>query len=51
MNVYGTQLVDVLETNNGTFSGRPRDVGNIYFLNSTEKHIKLILTGYSSELW
>ena len=36
------------------FWGRPRDVGHIYFLNSTQKHIKLTLTGYSrlySELW
>ena len=31
----------------GTFWGRPRDVGLICFLNSTQKHIKLILTGYS----
>ena len=42
------------ETNNGTFWGRPRDVGHICFLNSTQKHIKLTLAGYSrlySELW
>ena len=31
----------------GTFWGRPRDVGLICFLNSTQKHIKLTLTGYS----
>ena len=40
--------------NDGTFWGRPRDVGHIYFLNSTQKHIKLTLTGYSrlySKLW
>ena len=36
--------------NDGTFWGRPRDVGHKCFLNSTEKHIKLTLTGYSSEL-
>ena len=35
----------------GTFGGRSRDVGHICFLNLTEKHIKLTLTGYSSELW
>ena len=33
--------------NDGTFSGRLRDVGHICFLNSTQKHIKLTLTGYS----
>ena len=33
--------------NDGTFWGRPRDVGHICFLNSTQKHIKLTLTGYS----
>ena len=36
--------------NDGTFWGRPRDVGHICFLNSTQKHIKLTLTSYSSEL-
>ena len=41
-------------SNDGTFQGRPRDVGHISFLNLTQKHIKLILTGYSRldcELW
>ena len=33
--------------NDGTFWGCPRDVGHICFLNSTHKHIKLTLTGYS----
>ena len=37
--------------NDGTFWGHPRDVGHICFLNSTEKDVKLTLTGYSSELW
>ena len=40
--------------NDGTFWGRPRDIGHICFLNSTQKHIELTLTGYSirhSELW
>ena len=33
-------------------SGDARGTSVIYFfLNSTEKHIKLTLTGYSSELW
>ena len=31
----------------GTFWGRPRDVGHTCFLNSTQKHISLTLTGYS----
>ena len=38
-------------TNDGTFWERPRDLGHILFLNSTQKHIKLTLTSYSSELW
>ena len=33
--------------NDRTFLGRLRDVGDTYFLNSTHKHIKLTLTGYS----
>ena len=33
--------------NDGTFWGRPRDVSDTCFLNSTHKHIKLTLTGYS----
>ena len=33
--------------NNGTFLGRPRDVGQTCFLDSIHKHIKLTLTGYS----
>ena len=33
--------------NDGTFWGCPRDVGLLCFLNSTRKHIKLTLTGYS----
>ena len=40
--------------NDGKFWGRPRDFGHIRFLNSTQKHIKPTLTGYSrlySELW
>ena len=40
--------------NDGTFWGRPRDVGHICFQNSTQNHIKLTSTGYSrlySELW
>ena len=40
--------------NDGTLWGRPRNVGHMCFLNSTQKHIKLTLIGYSrlsSELW
>ena len=33
--------------NGETFQGRPWDVGQTSFLNSTHKHIKLTLTGYS----
>ena len=33
--------------NDRKFYGRLRDVGQTCFLNSTYKHIKLILTGYS----
>ena len=33
--------------NDGTFWEHPRDVSHTGFLNSTRKHIKLILTGYS----
>ena len=33
--------------NDGTFSGRLRDVGHTCFLTSTKKHTKLTLTGYS----
>ena len=33
--------------NNGTFQGYPRYVGQTCFLNSTRKHIKLTLAGYS----
>ena len=49
--IYRAQLREVLGTNDWTFWGGPRDIGHICFLNSTEKHIKLTLTGYSSELW
>ena len=53
-NVYGTQLRDVPGPHYRTLWGRPLDVGHICFLNLTQKHIKLTLTGYSrlySELW
>ena len=33
--------------NDDTFWGRPRDITHTCFLNSTHKHIKLPLTGYS----
>ena len=33
--------------NDETFWGRPRDVGYTFFLNSSQKHIKLTLTSYS----
>ena len=33
--------------NDGTFLGRPRDVGHTCFLNSNHKHINLTLAGYS----
>ena len=33
--------------NDGTFWGRLRGVGHTCFLNSTHKHIKFTLTGYS----
>ena len=33
--------------NDGTFWGHPREVGHTCFLNPTQKHIKLTLTGYS----
>ena len=39
-----------LGANDGTFWGRPQDVGHTCFLNSTQKHIKLTLTGPYSEL-
>ena len=58
VDVYGTSTVPSCGTsrgpNDGTFWGRPRDFGQIRFLNSTQKHIKLILTGYLklyTELW
>ena len=35
------------EPNDGTFLVRPRDVGQTCSLNSTHRHIKLTLTGYS----
>ena len=35
------------EPNDETFRGRPRDIGYTCSLNSTHKHIKLPLTGYS----
>ena len=41
--VYGT----LWGQNDGKFWGRQRDVGHSCFLNSTQKHIKLTLTGYS----
>ena len=31
----------------GMFWGRPRDVSHTCFLDSTQKHISLALTGYS----
>ena len=31
--------------------GRSGNVGHICFLSSTQKHIKLTLANYSSELW
>ena len=40
--------------NNGTFWGRPRDVGHTCFLNSAQKHTELTLIGHLtlySELW
>ena len=43
-----------LGPNDGMFWGRPRDVGLICFLKSTQNHIKPTLTGYSrlhSEFW
>ena len=33
--------------NDGTFWGRLQDVGHTCFLNSTQKYIKVTLTGYS----
>ena len=36
-----------LGQNDETFYERPMDVGQICFLNSTHKHIKLTWTGYS----
>ena len=49
---YGTQLRETSRVpNDGTLWGRPRDVGHICFLNSTQKHIKLTLTGYYSSLY
>ena len=54
--IYGTSMGPSCgtsrEPNNGTFLGRPQDVGHMCFLNSTQKHITL--TGYSrlyNELW
>ena len=49
--VEGTSTGPICRTsrgpNDGTFWGRPRDVGHTCFLNPTQKHIKLTLTGYS----
>ena len=49
-NVHGTSTERSWGTfwglNDRTFSGRPWDIGHAYFLNSTQKHIKLTLTGY-----
>ena len=49
--VYETSTRPGWETsrgpNDGTFSGRLRDVGHTWFLNSTHKHIKVTLSGYS----
>ena len=49
--VHGTSTEPSCETsqgpNDGTFWGRPRDVGHACFVNSTQKHIKLTLAGYS----
>ena len=42
----GTSCRTSREPNDGTFQGRPRDVGQTCFLSSTHKHIKLTLTGY-----
>ena len=50
--VHGTSTGSRCETswgkNYGTFLELPRDVGHTSFLNLTQKHIKLTLTGYSS---
>ena len=40
-------------SNDATFWGSPRDVGDICLLNSTEKLVSKLstLTGYSNEFW
>ena len=43
----GTSCEMSWRSNDGTFWGRPRGVGHTCFLNSTQKDIKLTLTGYS----
>ena len=43
----GTNCEMSWQSNHGTFWGRPRGVGHTCFLNSTQKDIKLTLTGYS----
>ena len=45
--VCGTSHGTSSEPNDGTYWGRARNVGYTYFLNLTQKHIKLALTGYS----
>ena len=50
--VHGTSKGPISGTSqapdDGAFWGRPRDVGHTcFFLNSTQKHIKLTLTGHS----
>ena len=50
-NIQGTSTGPSYETpwvpNDGTLQGRQQDVGQTYFLDSTNKHIKLTLSGYS----
>ena len=47
--VYGTQLRNIRGPNDGRFWGRLQDVAHICFLNSTQKDLRLTLTGYT--LW
>ena len=50
-NVHGTSTGPSYETswgpNDGTLQGLQQDAGQTYFLDSSNKHIKLNLTGYS----
>ena len=50
-NVHGTSTGPSCRTSwgpdDGTFWGRPQDVGHTCFLNSTQKHISRTLKGYS----